>query len=270
MTPHRSEHLAAIDRHLWRDLGFADPEPQILRFLPMLVVAWADGRLSDGERDLIRDRARGLEPRLRKWLDERLQFPPGPYFRYQVTHLLTFMLTVWAPPEGSEATWAEMGTDWASELIQEGGWLRRLFGGVAAEARDLTAIRNAMHEGQIPVPDQIWALARGAHAEGTPRRAVAILPDHKQDHQALGVVIETEDETRLAVGAYLTLTRDEDLDPDRVEQILLSTRHLRDVERWVMLTEEVHAGARPITARQKEELAKIGRASCRERVYVLV
>jgi hypothetical protein len=257
LTPHRSDHLAAIDRHLWRDLGFTDPEPQILRFLPMLVVAWADGRLSDGERDHIRDRARGLAPHLRKWLDERLQFPPGPYFRYQVTHLLTFMLTVWTPPEGSESTWAEMGTEWADELIQEGGWLRRLFGGVAAEARDLTAIRDAMHEGRIPVPDQIWALARGAHAEGTPRRAVAILPDHKQDHQALGIVIEAEDETRFAVGAYVTLARDEDLDPARVERILANTRHIRDVERWVMLTEEVHAGPRPITERQKEELANL-------------
>src|SRR5437879_5108247 len=67
VNQHRPALLAAIDRRLWRDLGFADPEPEILRFLPMLVVAWADGRITEDERETVAERARPLPEHLQAW-----------------------------------------------------------------------------------------------------------------------------------------------------------------------------------------------------------
>lgn len=252
MPTRRSDILGAIDRHLWRDLGFADPEPQILQFLPMLVVAWADGRLSVDEADRIRDRARTLPVHLRGWMDERLQYPPGPYFRYQVAHLLAFMLCTWCRG-GDDADWIDAAEQWANDLIADAGWFRRMFGGLNAEIRDLNALRRAVHEGQIFAGDRIWALARGAHAVAEPRRAVAILPEDAQVHQALGIVLEGDDE-RIAVANIMALSRDEDLDPHRVEELLAGSRHLREPERWILLAGELSTSGRALTTRQRAEL----------------
>lgn len=248
----RSELLAAIDRRLWRDLGFADPEPAILPFLPLLVVAWADGALGAVEGESIRERAKTLPPHLQEWLDDRLAWPPGPYFRYQVAHLLTFMLCVWRRQEG-EKDWATEAQAWCDDLIQEAGWLRRLFGGLNAELRDLEALKRAMDEGEILATDRIWALARGTHAEVEPRRAAVVQQDHDQAGQAVGIVLEGGEE-RLAVGTYTTIVRDDDLDIARVDALLARSRHLREPERWVLLAEEINARGRPLTRRQADEL----------------
>lgn len=251
----RSDLLAAIDRRLWRDLGFADPEPAVLPFLPMLVVAWADNALGTSEGEAIRDRARQLPPHLQDWINDRLAWPPGPYFRYQVAHLLTFMLCVWQGQSGEDhRKWAKDAQDWADDLIQEAGWLRRLFGGVNAERRDLEALKRCMEEGEILATDRIWALARGAHAEGLPRRAVTVRPDQDQAGQAVGIVLEGDGGERVAVGTYLVIVRDDDIDVARVEALLARSRHLRENERWILLAEEVNARGRPLSRRQADEL----------------
>jgi hypothetical protein len=250
----RSDLLAAIDRRLWRDLGFADPEPAILPFLPMLVVAWADGTVSTDEADTIRERAAVLPIELREWVEDRLRYPPGPYFRYQVAHLLSFLVCVWHREEpGGAKSWTQCGQEWADDLIQEAGWIRRLFGGLNKEIRDLGALRRTIDEGHILASDRIWALARGAHAEAEPHRAVAVLPDHDQVAQALGIVLNKRIE-RLAVGTFATLVRDDDLDEEKVRALLARTQHLREPERWILLAQEVNARGRPLTKRQIEEL----------------
>ncbi len=253
-TPRRSDLLAAIDRRLWRDLGFADPEPEILPFLPMLVVAWADGAVGDDEADTIRERAAPLSPTVRAWLDDRLRFPPGPYFRYQVAHLMSFMVCVWHREErGKAKNWAEAGQEWADDLIQEAGWLRRFFGGLTAEIRDLEALRRVMDEGHIPTSDRLWALARGAHAEAEPHRAVAVLVENDQVAQAVGILLQKPDE-RHALGSFVTIVRDDDLDEERVRTLLARSQHLRENERWILLAQEVNARGRALTRRQIEEL----------------
>ncbi len=249
----RSDLLAAIDRRLWRDLGFADPEPEILPFLPRLVVAWADGAVGEAEADTIRDRAAALTAPLRAWIEDRLQVPPGPYFRYQVSHLLSFLECVWHREERGKKHWAACGTEWADDLIQEAGWIRRMFGGLNAEIRDLAALRRVMEDRHILTSDRLWALARGAHAEAEPRRAVAVLADHDQVYQALGIVLEGADE-RHAIGTQVTLVRDDDLDEDKVRAILSRTQHLREPERWIVLAQEVNARGRSPTKRQSDEL----------------
>jgi hypothetical protein len=251
----RSEILGAIDRRLWRDLGLDDPEPAILPFLPMIVVAWADGTLGSAEADRVRDRASKLPARLRKWVEARLSLPPGPYFRYQVQHLVAFMLCTWCQG-GSRATWAEEGREWAAELIHEAGWFKRAFGRVAAEVRDLDELEEAVGEGRIFAGDRLWALSRGAGAEAEPRRVVATLPDDGQVHQALGLVFEGEGE-RIAVASVQTLLRDEDLDARRVAALLNRSAHLGQSERWVYLAEELAGVVRPITTRQRGELSEL-------------
>lgn len=253
-TQRRSDLLAAIDRRLWRDLGFADPEPAILPFLPMLVVAWADGAVGEAEAETIRERGEDLSPELKAWIEDRLRFPPGPYFRYQVSHLLSFLECVWHHEESGKKHWAACGTEWADDLIQEAGWIRRLFGGMSAEIRDLQALRRVLEERDIPTSDRIWALARGAHAEAEPRRAVAVVVDHEQVNQAVGIVLEGAEE-RHAIGTQVVIVREDDLDEDRVRAQLARTQHLREAERWIVLAQEVNARGRAPTKRQHDELA---------------
>ncbi len=252
----RTELLAAIDRRLWRELGFADPEPDILPILPSLVVAWSDATCSQAERERIRSHTTSLPPHLRTWVIERLDQPPGPYFRYQVSHLLAFMVTVWegGPSRNGLADWIEHGEEWARELIQDAGWMRRLFGGCHAEIRDLDALHRAIDDRDIVASDQIWAMARGAHADGEPRRGHVVLSDAVQAGQAIGIVIEGEDGARIAVGSYTTIVHDDDLDEGRVDAILRRGAHLREQERWAMLSEEVNARGRPLSRRQTDEL----------------
>lgn len=236
-------------------MGFADPEPAILPFLPMIVVAWADGTLGTAEAQRVRDRASALPARLRSWVAGRLDRPPGPYFRYQVQHLVVFMLRTWCRG-GAHADWVEDGQQWAAELIEEAGWFKRAFGSVAAEVRDLDELKEAFGDAQIFAGDRLWALARGAHGEVEPRRVVATLPDEGQLHQALGLVFEAEGE-RIAVASVQTVLRDEDLDPRRVAALLNRSAHLGQAERWVFLAEELAGVVRPITTRQREELAEL-------------
>ncbi|MFN7146627.1 MAG: hypothetical protein ACK4YP_22830, partial [Myxococcota bacterium] len=169
------------------------------------------------------------------------------------THLLSFLECVWHREESGKKHWAACGTEWADDLIQEAGWIRRLFGGLSAEIRDLQALRRVMDEGDILTSDRIWAMARGAHAEAEPRRAVAVLPDQDQIAQALGIVLEGGDE-RLALGTQLTLVRDDDLEEERVRTLLARSQHLREPERWILLALEVNARGRALPKRQADEL----------------
>lgn len=223
----------------------------------MLVVAWADGAVGGNEAEKVRDRAEGLPKHLQEWVEDRLRFPPGPYFRYQVAHLMSFLQCVWHREEqGTTRAWAECGQEWADDLIQGAGWLRRLFGGLQAEIRDLEALRKVVEDAHIPTSDRIWALTRGTHAEAEPVRAFAVLPDGEQVVQARGVRLEADGE-RLALGTFTTLARDEDLDEEKVRSILARTRHLREPERWIVLAQEVNTRGRALTRRQTDELTEL-------------
>lgn len=265
MNASRPALLAAIDRRLWRDLGFADPEPDILKFLPMLVVAWADGSIQEAERERIAERAAGLPEGLRTWLTQRLHAPPGPYFRYQVAHLMTFLASVWPSDPDDSHGWQEEADRWADEIIAQAGWLRRLFGGVAAEQRQLAELRRAISDGEILSTDRIWALARGSHAAFAPRHTAVLKEEPEQCLQALGITLEAEpdaeaeaedraDAARVAVAALSVVPRDIDLDPRRVTELLQRFAHLRENERWIVLAEEVARAGRPLTPRQRQEL----------------
>lgn len=249
MPSDRPSLLAAIDRRLWRDLGFADPEPAILRFLPMLVVAWSDGKVSDSERERVQSRAAELPEHLRAWVDDRLRYPPGPYFRYQVAHLLAFLATVWP----TDADWAEEADAWADELIQGAGWLRRLFGGVQKEREELSHLRDCLECDELQASERIWALARGAHAEFEPRHTSVVLAGDGDGVQGLAITLDGARE-RVAVGSRLVLRRDEDLDPGRVGAHLLQSSHLREPERWIVLAEEVNNRGQAVGGRQAQEL----------------
>ncbi len=263
MSHRPSELLSSLDRRLWRDLGFADPEPALLRMLPMLVVAWSDGKLGGAEENLIRDRARPLPAHLREWVHQRLAFPPGPYFRCQVSHLLAFMAATWSADQDRDGLrdWTETGERWASELIADQGLFRRLFGGLQREKADLSALNEAMYEHGIYVSDRIWALARGTHAEAEPSRVVVTHTEAEAVHQALGLTFAGEGQ-HLAVGTMLALTRDEDLDTRAVEALLGQSRHLRENERWVLLGNEFFNNARPLTDMQRVSLANDMQKRC--------
>ncbi len=266
MNASRPALLAAIDRRVWRDLGFATPEPDILRFLPMLVVAWADGTIAEGERERISERAAGLEAPLRDWVEMRLRAPPGPYFRYQVAHLLTFLASVWPAKTGENVGWQQEADIWADEIISEAGWLRRLFGGVSAEQRELADLRKVLAEGEILSTDRIWALARGSHAAFAPRHTAVLKEEPEQCLQALSITLEGDGEgdgdvdrgepTLIAVAALSVAPRDLDLNPKRVTELLTRHAHLRENERWIVLAEEIARGGRPLTPRQRKDLSR--------------
>lgn len=270
MHQRRASLLAALDRRLWRDLGFADPEPKIVPFLPSLVVAWADGKLGAGEREALEERAEGLPEGLRLWVGDRLDHPPGPYFRFQVAHLLAFLSEVWPSEKDG---WQHAAEEWAGELIKDAGWFRRLFGGLRAEIRDFKVLKQAMEDGGIVASERIWALARGAHADADPRRISAILDDHDHRWQASGVLLESrhlpedcleipaqaaadqEIVERTAVAAFSPIIQDEELAEDVVTARMRQSAHIHEPERWILLAEELAALGRPMTERQRAELA---------------
>lgn len=215
----------------------------------MLVVAWSDGAVGDAERETIEERAKELPEHLHGWLKERIRHPPGPYFRYQVAHLLAFLATVWP----SEAEWAEEGDQWASELIQEAGWVRRLFRRVDREREHLDELRRLMEEEEVLASDRIWAMARGIHAAYEPRHVAAVEVEDAQLVQALAVTLEGSSE-QVAVATRTVIVRDEDLDQEMVATLLSHTTHVREHERWVMLAEQVHARGRAPTTLQRANL----------------
>jgi len=250
-----------MDRRLWRDLGFADPEPDLVRFLPMIVVAWADGAIAEGEHERILDRAADLSEPLRLWIEQRLRAPPGPYFRYQVAHLLTFLTSVWPCEAGDSHGWQAEAETWADEIISEAGWLRRWFGGVSAERRELNELRKVLADGEILPTDRIWALARGSHASLAPRHMAVLREEAEQCLQALSVTLsgsELSDDgvpEQTAVAALSVAPRELDLDPARVTELLARYAHLRENERWIVLAEEIARSGRPLTPRQRQELS---------------
>jgi hypothetical protein len=247
---------------LWRDLGLSDPEPSLLRFMPMLVVAWSDGQVGVAEGNLIRDRARSLPELPREWVHQRLKVPPGPYFRCQVSHLLAFMANTWNGRDRDGcADWSETGERWARELIADQGLFRRMFGGLERERADLSTLNEAMHDHGIFVSDRIWSLARGAHAEADPVRIAFCQRETDQYNQVLGLSFTGEGE-HLAVGTMTTLARDEDLNARRVGELLAQSAHLREGERWVLLGEEFVNSGRPLTQLQRTELQKGMEARC--------
>lgn len=229
----------------------------------MLVVAWADGTIKDGERDRISERAAGLSEPLKKWVEDRLKAPPGPYFRYQVAHLLTFLISVWPAERAGQIGWQAEADRWADEIIAEAGWLRRLFGGVSAEQRELSDLRKVLAEGEILASDRIWALARGSHAAFAPRHTAVLQEEPEQCLQALSITLDAEADPDgddgekadpIAVAALSVAPRDVELDPKRVAQIWSNYAHLRENERWILLAQEVSRSGRPLTPRQRQDL----------------
>jgi hypothetical protein len=242
----RADRLAAIHRRLWRDLGFAEPEPAVLPLLPSLLVGWADGRLGDRERARIEAHATGMPEALAAWLRERLDHPPGPYFRYQVLHLLTFMVTAWRASDADGHKWAMEGEAWAEEILREQGWVRRLLGRASAEREELEALHDALHDHEIFACDRIWALARGAHAEGEPVHT-ALFDEDGANVRA--VVLQCADE-RMAVAAFSSPAVTT-LDPAALAEVLARTSHLHETERWAAVAELLE---RPASARASEAL----------------
>ncbi len=227
----------------------------------MLVVAWADGAVAEGERERITERAAELPERLRAWIQQRLHSPPGPYFRYQVAHLLTFLCSVWPCETGESHGWQADAEIWADEIISEASWLRRLFGGVSAERRELNDLRKILADGEILATDRIWALARGSHAALAPRHTAVLREEPGQCLQALSITLTgnklSEDGApeRIAVAALSVAPRDLDLEVNRVTELLTRYGHLRENERWIVLAEEVARAGRPLTPRQRQELS---------------
>lgn len=215
----------------------------------MLVVAWSDGAVDDAERETIEERAKELPEHLQGWLRERIRHPPGPYFRYQVAHLLAFLATVWP----SDAEWAEEGAQWASELIQEAGWIRRLFRRVDREKQHLDELRRLMDEEEVLATDRIWAMARGVHAAYEPRHHAAVDVEEGQLIQALAISLDGSSE-KVAVATKRVIVRNEDLDQEMVATLLAHTAHAREHERWVMLAEQVNARGRAPTVHQQATL----------------
>lgn len=253
MDPRNPDLLAAIDRRLWRDLGFADPELDILRLLPMLVVGWADGELGEAERERILAEGQELSEPLRAWLQDRLRRPPGPYFRYQVEHLLAFLVSVW-PTEGREDDWAEESTALASELVRDSNWFRRLFGGVSPERRRYDELCAVLREHRITLSDRIWSLAQGRHAECTPRNNAVVVEEGDQAWQARAITLD-DPQARVGIATCCPLIRDEDLDVDEVGELLSRGSHLREAERWILLAERLAKRGRPMTPRQTQALS---------------
>jgi hypothetical protein len=242
----RADRLAAIHRRLWRDLGFAEPEPAVLPLLPSLLVGWADGRLGERERARIEAHAGGMPEALAGWLHERLDHPPGPYFRYQVLHLLTFMVTAWRATDADGHKWALEGEAWAEEILREQGWLRRLLGRASAEREELEALHDALHDHEIFACDRIWALARGAHAEGEPVHTS--LFDDDGAH-ARAVVLQCAD-ARIAVAAFAGPAVPV-VDTAALAEVLARTSHLHETERWAAVAGLLE---RPASARATEAL----------------
>ncbi len=242
-----------MNRRLWRDLGFHEPQPAILPFLPCLVVAWADDRVGERECERIRSHASRLPPHLAEWLEKRLVNPPGPYFRYQVLHLLAFMVNTWKRELREGGDWAETGEEWAREILSAQPWMRRMFGGVEAEREELEALHDALQQHDMMATDRLWSLARGAHAGGEPRHVVVVHEDHDQYAYAMAVVLDGEDE-RIAVGTFGTLVRAEDLPEDELRAVLARTRHLFEHERWAAVSERMAARGRALTTHQLQAL----------------
>ncbi len=247
--------LAAIDRRLWKDLGFREPEPCVLPFLPMLCVAWSDGKLGPQEAERIRAHMGDLDDGPRAWLESRLSQPPGPYFRYQVAHLIAFLRSVWPQSGEGPDCWTDEARDWAEEIIEERGWFRRILGGLRAEDRTRKELLGLIDQGGILPTERIWALTRGIRADGEPQRVVAVVEEGEEFTQVMGIsLVAPESGESLAVAAVVRIVRDEDLAEADVARVLARSRHLPEAERWIGLAELIFARGRPLTERQRAEI----------------
>jgi tellurite resistance protein len=132
-----AEHTGIADEELLKDLqerGFSAALVRVLPLVPFIQVAWADGRVSDAERELILQQAiaRGLAEgsegyqQVTEWLTTR----PDPQIFTSAMHLVQLMLAA-LPPDQRAASRADLLSYSTTIAAASGGLLG--FGSISSE-----------------------------------------------------------------------------------------------------------------------------------------
>jgi hypothetical protein len=144
-----TEAAGIADEEILRDLqqlGYTAETVVLLDAVPLVDVAWADGWVSDAERDAVMAavRARGVEPgsRADRQLAQWLTSPPSSTLSDGTLHALGAMLAT-RPPEARDAAVRDLLASCTAVAEASGGVLG--FGTVSdREQRVLDRIRRAM------------------------------------------------------------------------------------------------------------------------------
>jgi tellurite resistance protein len=138
-----SEKTGIVDQGILgelRALGYTEDTLKLLYLAPLVQVAWADGQLSDRERDLILEaaRSRGIDAdssagrQLKEWLASR----PSEQMFAKTMHVIGALLE--ARPAAERETTERDLLSYASAIADASGGILG-FGKVSAEERELIA-----------------------------------------------------------------------------------------------------------------------------------
>ena len=136
-----------LERRIAELIGLPAIENDLLRFLAMVVVAWADGVIQHSELEAIREEARASKLRgdLRDHVEGLLARSPGPYLEHRVINLIKLAQGDMLPDEAKRFS-RELAR--CAEAVDHKSWniLRRLFDGQSKTTEGIRRMRDALAE----------------------------------------------------------------------------------------------------------------------------
>ena len=254
--------LPPLRKRLAQLVGITDPGEAGLRFLAMVMVAWADGRVLAGELEAIRREAARAElsPKVRAQVEAFLAAPPGPYFEHRVITMLRLAARE-LPPAAVQALAQDLKRCVQAVDHTRFPYLRRLFDGLSPTTQGVEHVREALAE---PLPADVeGVLARvvlgdARAAKGprvAPQQLTAMHPESETFTQARALVFPAEGGAAAATIACIeSFAFGSDLPEEAVRAVFTDLAARPEIERWAELYALVGSLAPAPTAQVVEGL----------------
>lgn len=238
-------------------VGAPDADPRLVRFLAMVVVAWADGRVQPGELEAIREAASAekLKPKVRAYVEELLKSPPGPYLEHRVIMLIRLIQKGMNPEEREKYT-GDLLRSAESVDRTAFGILRRLFDPDDQTTQGIRRIKRSLAEDLRPEIEAVLARLlvhrvkvtdrKKAGAMASPQLMSAMHLVHDSFAQIRALHFPAEKSHPAAVLCCLEQFQfGADLDEEVVARTFHQLAGRPEIERWVELYLATSSLARP-------------------------
>ncbi|MBI4860699.1 MAG: hypothetical protein HY815_10630 [Candidatus Riflebacteria bacterium] len=248
--------LSPIEKRLWELLDAPAGDNNLLKFVVMAAVAWADREMQQDQRDtILREMNRSsLKPKAWEFLQGLLENDPGPYFADRVALLVR--LTNRTPDTPEAERLAAQLTHSADSLGPHGfAILRRLFDPDDETIQEIARLRRSLEETVSPELDALLTRLLGHRARVTDgqKAGAMVSPRMVSAKQALhDALIEVralefpaeKSRPAVAIGCVECLEFGADLDEESVAGTFRRLAERPEIERWADLHLQVAAMAR--------------------------
>jgi hypothetical protein len=235
-------------KRLCARISAPDADPRLLRFLAMVVVAWADGRVQPGELEAIREAAAAerLKPKTKAYVEQLLATPPGPYLEHRVITLIRLAQKDMQPDERERYTRELLQS---AESVDRTAFkiLRRLFDPDDQTTQGIRRIKRSLDEDLRPEVASVFERVFVRPA----KKAAAVAPElksamHLDQHAFTQMkMLYFAGEKPAAVACLEQFQFGADLDEEDVARTFHQLAARPEMERWVELYAATSGLARP-------------------------